>query len=367
MSLKNICRSLTCLSVLAAVTTLPMTAARADDPKVVKSLMVVTASRFGNYFNPPTAKEPQYNTWCWLPKIGFTLLGPIDPGSQLTVEWFKADGSPWLTSTFDTPEVAAGATHGFGNDYPTQESGHRAITAIGTFTFKIRIKNELAGTNHVIYTGKYNVTKFHKGNALPAFKNQFEYVVDQDWRLPIGYLTANMQIDDKAPRLDAFLWFKGGDTNVPPKGYLYYEGKLIGSGEVRAGSSYNTFSILTSGMDDKDPAYHAWDLAWSLIRLYNSDPENTHVTDGWMMAEHPGKYEIKVLWGGKLARDVKFEVGKDGKISDGGLAANNGVGAVVVVPVEVIGSQDQPFNKWGWKNDAYYGNPLPGFNVTVNP
>jgi hypothetical protein len=330
---------------------------RADEPKVIRSMVVITPARFGNYWPNPAAKEPQYNTWSWLPKISFSVLGPMEAGSQLSVEWMLPDGSPWLTTPFDTPEFPAGAVHTFSNNYPTQESGKRAKILTGTFPFRIRLKNELAGTNKIIYSGKYTVTKFHKGNNLPAFKNQFEYVVDQDWRLPIGYLSANYQIDDKAPRLDATFWFKG-DAGGDPKGYLYQEGTLIGSGDLRLGNAYNPFTITTPGMDTGDPVWQAWTFAWNAVRLYNTNPDTVTITDGWFLNEHPGKYEIKVLRGGKLTRSVKFEVGADGKIVDNGLATANNAGAVIIVPVEVLGTTDGTWNKATAAANAYYGNPL---------
>jgi hypothetical protein len=35
----------------------------------------------------------------------------------------------------------------------------------------------------------------------------------------------------------------------------------------------------------------------------------------------------------------------------------------VIVPVQIIGDQDGPWNKTAWKTDAFYGNPLTGFTA----
>jgi hypothetical protein len=36
----------------------------------------------------------------------------------------------------------------------------------------------------------------------------------------------------------------------------------------------------------------------------------------------------------------------------------------VIVPVQIIGDQDGPWNKAAWQTEAFYGNPLKGFMWT---
>ncbi len=35
----------------------------------------------------------------------------------------------------------------------------------------------------------------------------------------------------------------------------------------------------------------------------------------------------------------------------------------VIVPVQILGDQDGPWKHTEWSTDAFYGNPLTGFNA----
>ena len=49
---------------------------------------------------------------------------------------------------------------------------------------------------------------------------------------------------------------------------------------------------------------------------------------------------------------------------DNGIATANKLGSDrVIVPVQVIGDQDGPWDRTAWKADPFYGNPLKGFSV----
>ena len=73
---------------------------------------------------------------------------------------------------------------------------------------------------------------------------------------------------------------------------------------------------------------------------------------------------MKVLWNNRLARSIKFTAGADGKLDDHITAANKLGSNRVIVPVQIIGDQDGPWDRAAWKNDAFYGNPLIGFTAT---
>jgi len=83
----------------------------------------------------------------------------------------------------------------------------------------------------------------------------------------------------------------------------------------------------------------------------------------FMIASNPGEYEVKVLWNNKLARSIKFTVGADGRFDNGIASANKLNTFRVVVPVQILGDQDGQWDRAAWKTEAFYGNPLQGFNV----
>jgi hypothetical protein len=81
------------------------------------------------------------------------------------------------------------------------------------------------------------------------------------------------------------------------------------------------------------------------------------------MRNNPGEYELKVLWNNKLARSIKFTVQPGGSFQNG-IADANKVGTErVIVPVQIIGTQDGTWDRNAWKTDAFYGNPLTGFTA----
>jgi hypothetical protein len=80
-----------------------------------------------------------------------------------------------------------------------------------------------------------------------------------------------------------------------------------------------------------------------------------------LLSDNPGDYEIKVLSKGHLVRSIKFTVGPDGKFDNGIAAANQLGNDRVIVPVQILGTQDGQWNRTAWKTDAFYNNPLKGF------
>lgn len=74
--------------------------------------------------------------------------------------------------------------------------------------------------------------------------------------------------------------------------------------------------------------------------------------------------EIKVLRNGKLVRTAQFTVAANGQITDNGWATQNQLGLpILLLPVKVLGDQDGMWDAAAWKTDAFYGNPLTGFNI----
>ena len=333
------------------------------DIKVCRTMVSVTAARFGNYYSSPTAKEPTYNMWSWLPRAKFYLRGTMPPGAQVAISYTLSDGSPWISVPVVANKVGESNYYYCENFYPTQESGRPAKTAIGTFGFKISLKDPLAGTNNVLYSGKYTVGKFHKGPDVPVNKNQFEYYVDQDWRLPIAYVASDYSgSSSDNPGLQVKLYLKGDVKTETLEGVLYCDGKIIASKEMRGGGSYSNFKLSTSGMDTKDPLWSLYNFTWGGVRM--KVPEFNKNAETWYVSEHPGKYELKVLRDGTLARSVKFTVTNDAKIVDGGLglAAEDEVNAIV--PAKVLGTTDGKWDPLAWKTGAFYGNPLKDFDGT---
>lgn len=336
-------------------------AARADDaPLLWKTSLRIFTTRFETYWPTPRAKEPQYLTTSWMPRFSFTVQGPLAGGSKITVQFTKPDGSAWLNLPCDTPEIAAGDTAKFVSP-SEQTNDKRAIRETGVFGFTIKLTNELTQTKAVLYSGKFNVSKFHIGSVEPKFKNVFEYFVEHDWMLPIGYLFVNDTPDEEAPPVVAVMWFRGDMDTPNIAAYVFYKGKQVASTKTDGGISHPV-DVGTPGMLP-DPKWQRWHFSFSNIRSTNKMTSANRYPDTMIFLDkNPGMYEIKVLRDGKLARTATFTVGADGKIVDNGLAQKNKLGTPwMMLPVKVMPGMDGKANITNYRASAFYANPVVGF------
>lgn len=331
----------------------------ADGPSIEKPR--VYADVWQNWQSwSPTTKKFKENMTSWMPKLRFTVLGPVAGGSQLSVDFTKPGGKPWLSFNVPTEEIKAG-------DWTTAETPRDKSTAgekkytngIGVFGFRIRLKNELTGQNQVLHSGKFKVSKISRFNGTPITKNQNDFYVDHDWALPIGYLY--IKPDNVSPSLAVSLWFKGEPFSSDLAGYLFYKGKQIGSTKDQGDTSTHDAEVRTDSGKAGDPHWRLVKIQWYNVADTAKDPETPNEKMHYL-DKNPGEYEIKVLRKGKLCRQAKFTVGEDGKIVDNGLVATNKLGTDrMILPVKVIGTTDGAWQKTAWKTDAFYGNPLKGF------
>ncbi|HEV7397650.1 MAG TPA: hypothetical protein VGN86_14165 [Pyrinomonadaceae bacterium] len=327
-------------------------------PTLLKYSMQVTANRLVRYWKAPETD----NYWSWMPKVNFLVMGPIVAGTVFTVDFINSDGTPWYSVECFSDAIPAGRWTGVGTPAITTHIDKRTTLATGVFGFKIRMKNEVMGTNADLFTGKFKVNKFHVGNNLPQFKNQFEYYVDQDWSLPIGYLWLTTATEPQAPVTVATMWFRGESDSTKLAAYLFYNGKQIASTKESTGGAASDASLLTSG-NDTDPRWERWNFRWYNVRAYNTDTSNNN-SNFFLLATNPGEYEVKVLRDGDLARSMKFNISAEGKFVDNGVATANKLGWYgLILPVKVLGASDGTWDATAWKTMAYYGNPLTGFSV----
>ncbi len=341
----------------------PVVAAPAlpTEPQILKSTMALRADRMLRYWKQPNTD----NYWSWVPTGAFYVVGPIATGTRFEVDFTLPDGKPWTTVTAPVEKLEPNAVGKVVIPGSDSHMDKRGILETGTFGYKIRLRNELTGTNQTMMTGKFHVAKLHHGNALPAFKNQFEYYVDQDWNLPVGYVWLDWLQEPTVPPLHVAMWFKGnGLDDTKLAAYLFYKGKQIASTKEQTGSAHEAWALLTNSSDDNDPRWERWEFAWNNVRGWNTDTSANNWENTFFLSKNPGDYEVKVLRDGDLARSLKFTVGDDGKIADNGLITSNKIGGIaMIVPVKIAGTADGKWDAAAWKTDAFYGNPLRGFSA----
>jgi len=337
--------------------TLDFPAAPQAGPTILKASLIVRANRLLRYWKAPEAD----NYWSWMPELSFVVVGPINTGSAFFIDFTNEAGAPWYTVECETPTIDATRWQRISTPAITTHIDKRTTLATGAFGFTIRMKNELSGSDQKIMSGKYKVSKFHIGNNLPAFKNQFEYMVDQDWNLPIGYLYFNTPADQNMPPVVVSMWFRGELDNTKLAAYLFYNGKQIASTKEQTGGAGYDAAIFANS--NEGTRYERWKFSWGQVRGWNTDTSSANNTSQiFFLAANPGEYEVKVLRDGDLARSVKFAVGPDGRLVDNGITQKNSLGGLaMIVPVKVLGAGDGQWDANAWKTDAFYGNPLSGF------
>lgn len=283
------------------------------------------------------------NDYYFRPNVTFQVIGVPPSGSQFWVE-FVATGKKPLKYDCEMSDV-------WGNEnrkklfceYRTGNNPQEGIFYKGnvpamTVAFTLGLRNELMETNTTLYTGKF---KLGIEKPDPTYPGSWSYYVDEDWRLPIGYLYF-----DGDRGLHIVTWFHGSPGGI--RAFLFYNGKEIAKNEGCGVGDESDFAPNN---------YQWWEINCEIVGVYwnsegNYDPH-------FVVAQNAGEYEIKMLVGGKLGRTVKFTVA-DGAI-DNSLAETNKVGTDrILLPVRIIGDQG-PWNKLAWKTEAYYGNPLTGF------
>ena len=351
------------LSLAAAAAPAPAAAGQ-EQPTVAKDSVQMTAFTYNSY-------KGKYDTWSWVPQVTYRVNGPIPSGGQLYVE-YSVPGAPPVRFDCETGETPADRwwkTTCGGRDGVPEE---KASVYTGPFSFAIKMRNELAGSDQTLFTGRAKVAKVHSNEIKTGqYANHFVYYVDHDWNLPIGYvyympddlkgwdrpiLNVAFWVRGEAYKLDPHLFFQGKEV-----GRIMYEGEQVGKASCEPDVENNT----TQFVDEKDAPQKA---KWARVRCtFNNVRAWDRSGEGWgfgpphLMDKNPGEYELKVLWNNKLARSVKFTVPAGGKL-DTSLAASNKLGTDrLIVPVTILGEQDGAWDKAAWKTDAFYGNPLAGF------
>lgn len=338
-----------------------------DQPTINKDSVQVLAYTNGAY-------KGSYDTWSWVPQMEFRVNGPIASGSQLYAEFTLPGTGAWVKFDCQTEETEAGrsmhTTCGGRDGIPEDKS----VTYTGPVNFAIKLRNELAGTDTTLFTGRAKVGKVHSNEIKTGkFANHFVYYVDQDWNLPIGYvyLTPDDTRGMNRPDFNIAFWVRGEPVRFEP--HLFYQGKEVGKmyyqGEEvgKASCESDIDDGTTHFVDDSVPQKAKWSrvlCTFPNVKGWDKTGEQPGMFGPlYSLAANPGEYEFKLLWNNHLARSIKFTVGAGGKL-DNGIATSNKLGDDrVIVPVAIIGDQDGQWDKAAWKTEAFYGNPLTGFTA----
>lgn len=258
----------------------------------------------------------------WTPSLEFKVNGPIPDGSLIGVEFSYPGKKSWLKG-----DCAPGSTL----DQQTQftcDFRKNGTRYIGVVDFVVTLSNELLGKKLELLHGKAKVGK--TAPRIKADAASYVYYVDEDWRVPIGYLSTGRT-------LELEMYFRGRPGQVRP--HLFSGGKQVAAPE-------------NCGAPNFEPAVFEW---WPVKCEFFAGNDSIKTLA-------PGDYEVKVLQNGKLVRTATFKVNAEGSY-DNGIATTSKVGTKrVVIPMKQLVDL-VPWDKQAYKTAAFYGNPLTGFAV----
>jgi hypothetical protein len=356
--------SLFTLSLAIVLSCVTQVAAQ-EQPTIQKDSVQVTAFTLSSY-------KKDFKVFSWVPRLNLRVNGPIASGGQIYAE-FTAPGAIGWKFDCKTEETQAGRWWQpdacGGRDALGEDKG---VTYTGPVNFTIKMRNELAGGDVTLFAGKFKVAKVHSNETGPDYVNHFVYYVDQDANLPIGYVF--YERDDIAGMnkpFFSFAFWARGEYNSPYQPHLFHNGKEVGKlfsdGEEVGKPSCGTTEVEDNPTHITEPhgqfIWTRWKCSFTNVRAWNKTGEENKTMFGplYLMSENAGDYEIKIIYNGHLVRSIKFAVDAEGKLVDNGVAKNSKLGNNrIIVPVQVLGDADGPWDKNAWK-DAFYGNPLTGF------
>ena len=333
--------------------------AEAAEMTLLKRTIQITPKRFLRYWKNPAAAEPVYNTYSWVPKIQFDVLGPIGSSDKIFVEFDTPDGKQWLKYDMRTPAVGDDELETVSMDISDDLLEKKAILSEGLVPFRIKLK-PASGVETTLFTGKFRVGTYLLDQKIPDYKGKKDFFVDYDWHLPLAYVWLNPISDEDVPQLAAQVCLRGAVDSSKLEALLFFNGKQVGQ---QSGSSYAQKQVFTSGADEPSHRWAIWEFSFARVRGFNKSSSSNSYNEQFFLDKNPGEYEIRVMRDGQPARSIKFTVSSDGKIVDNMIAKNVKLGGVrMIMPARVLGAGDGQYNASAWQTDALFGNPPAGFS-----
>ncbi len=323
-----------------------------DKPELLKTSLDIRCDTWAKYWKLPN--ESNYTSW--VPQVKFKVLYAGTAKLRLTAEYFTPDGKPWFTETLKQDMINnAEKTVGIITDRVPGRFDGKATIDTGLFGVKIVD----SGDGSVLFQGKFKVGKFKWGPSIPMFKNQYDFFVDQDWNLPIGYIWLNWK-DKNAPPPTVSMWIKGETRLDDLEAKLFYNGEQIATTDDM-GAVHSVQQRYPNSLENKET--HRWELfdfEWYKFKYAVTAAGRNMFKQARFMNDMNGNYTVKVFHKGVQIREASFSV-SGGNLADNGVASANKFGdGKVLIPVKVMGNYDK-WNSATWQADAFYSNPLTGF------
>jgi hypothetical protein len=329
-----------------------------DVPLFLADTLEIRADTQDYYWKLP--KESNYTSWT--PSLRFNVIYDGSARLRYKADYFMPDGSPWFSESLEQrgAEEETSSVSIVSEQVQDKDKG-KALVNGGVFGVKITNMRD----NSVAFQGKFKVVRYRSEGTDARFKNLFDFYVDQDWSLPIGYTNIVWSNLDPYPLIR--MWFKGGIKASDLEARVFHNGQQIATTDD--GGNVDTIGERSPKRAGGDPAltWKLFEFNWYKKLIFSSDPaklkaesRSSPCADKLCINQTPGEYTVKVFYKGEQVRETRFSIA-GGNFADNGIARQNRLSTdKVMLPVKVMGNADK-WNATAWKTEGFYGNPLEGF------
>jgi hypothetical protein len=325
------------------------------NPQFLSDTLEIQVEHWDYYWKIP---NDNHNT-SWAPRIRFFVIYGGSTKLRYKADYLMPDGSLWFSEAL---EYRGGYEESTGISLvasPTDTSRDKnAIVTGGVFGIKITNIRD----NSTVFQGKFKVNRYKPQYSDARYKNEVDYYVDYDWKLPIGFADLYYERDNATPII--IMWFKGDIANDNLEARLFRNGQQIattddGGGGVDHGEDY----YADKRGDDKSLFWREFKFSWpKRIEFIRTEEQRNYTAykDTLYINQMPGEYVVKVYYNGEQVRETKFSIGNNGTYADNGIAKQNNLTTnKIILPVKVMGTLDK-WNPVNAKAQGFYGNPVNG-------
>jgi hypothetical protein len=323
-------------------------------PQFLPDTLEVQVEHWDYYWKIP---NDNHNT-SWAPRMRFDVIYGGTTKLRLKADYFMPDGSLWFTEPLEQRGFGEEKTSKVGV-YSQDDSNRdkKAIVTGGLFGFKITNIRD----NSTVFQGKIKVVRYKPQYSDARYKNEVDYYVDYDWKLPIGFADLDWERDNATPTIR--MWFKGDLKTDGFEARLFHNGQQIATTDDGGGVSTGERYYADKRGNDESLFWHEFTFSWPKRAefIVTEDLRNfTIYKNTLFINQMPGEYVVKVYYNGDQVRETKFSIGNNGTYADNGIARQNNLTTnKVILPVKVMGTLDK-WNPVNAKAMGFYGNPVNG-------
>jgi hypothetical protein len=323
-------------------------------PQFLPESLEVQIEHWDYYWKIP---NDNHNT-SWAPRIKFDVVYGGSTKLRFKADYFMPDGSLWFSEAL---EYRGGFDESGGISLVASESDSnrdkKAIVVGGLFGIKITNIRD----NSTVFQGKFKVVRYKPKYSDARYKNEVDYYVDYDWKLPIAFADLEWSNEYATPTIH--MWFKGDIKTDNLEARLLHNGQQIATTDDGGGVGTGERYYADKRGDDESLFWREFTFSWSKrveFIVTERARDFTAYKDAKFINQMPGEYVVKIYYNGEQVRETKFSIGNNGTYADNGIAKQSNLTTnKIILPVKVMGTLDK-WNAVNAKALGFYGNPVNG-------